>query len=329
MRVLLTGAAGFLGANCLRHLLDETDWEFVCPVSFRHRGVPERITTTVSSAERARVDVITTDLATPVADTTARLFGPIDHIVNFASESHIPRSIADPVLFVTNNINLMLHLLEYARDRPVSSFVQISTDEVYGPAMSGAHSEWDPILPSTPYSASKAAQEALGIAYWRTFGVPLVLVNTMNPIGVMQDPEKFLPTVIGKVRRGETVDIHAGADGTVGSRVYVHARDLAAAVLHLLQRPVCLNGQAERPDRWNVVGERDVDNLELAQLIAHELGLVLKHRVVDSDRPGHGLRYALDGSKLAAAGWKPRYSIEAAVAQVVAWSLEHPLWTER
>lgn len=333
MRVLLSGASGFLGANFLRHALDTTDWQFACPASFSHRGVPERITTTVDADEMGRVDVITCDLASPVADTTAALFDKPEIIVNFASESHIPRSLANPVPFVQNNINAMLHLLEYARTLPnLRAFVHISTDEVYGPAEdrgNGGHVEWSPILPSTPYSASKAAQEALGISYWRSFGVPLVIVNTMNPIGPMQDPEKFIPMTIGKVLRGETVQIHAGADGEIGSRVYVHALDLAAAITHVLRRSPALYPGAERPDRWNVVGERDVDNLELALLIAAEVGLPLRREVVVSDRPGHGLRYALGGSKLEATGWGPTRTIERSVAQLVEWALANPLWTNR
>jgi dTDP-glucose 4,6-dehydratase len=331
MRVLLPGASGFLGANCLRYLLDTSDWDIVCPVSFSHRGVPERITQTVAADEWSRVTVVTCDLAAPIADTTAALFGHIDYVINFASESHIPRSLADPVPFVQNNINLMLHLLEYARTQRLRAFVQISTDEVYGPSAEGGHAEWSPILPSTPYSASKAAQEALGISYWRSFGVPLVLVNTMNPIGPMQDPEKFVPMVIGRVLRGETVQIHAGPDGEIGSRVYVHARDLAAAIDHVLRDWPALYGQpyVTRPDRWNVVGERDVTNLDLAQLIADCIDLPLRYEVIVADRPGHGLRYALDGSKLTGAGWKPTRRIEDSVAELVAWSRVNPLWTNR
>ena len=330
MRVLLTGGSGFLGANFLRHALDTTGWDMVCPASFTHRGVPERISLTVRTAcpvnEWERVQVVTCDLSTPVADTTAALFGKPDVIVNFASESHIPRSLANPVPFVQNNINVMLHLLEYARTLPnLRAFVHISTDEVYGPAAEGGHKEWSPILPSTPYSASKAAQEALGISYWRSFGLPLVLVNTMNPIGPMQDPEKFIPMTIGKVLRGETVQVHAGADGEIGSRVYVHTNDLASAVLFLADRPIL----GHWPPRWNVVGERDVNNLELARLIADALGLPLHFEIVASDRPGHGLRYALDGSKLAAAGWKPTRTIEQSVAELVEWSLANPLWANR
>jgi len=151
----------------------------------------------------------------------------------------------------------------------------------------------------------------------------------MNPVGPMQDPEKFIPMVIGRVLRGETVQVHAGAGGEIGSRVYVHASDLAGAITRVLGRDPALYPDAERPDRWNVVGERDVDNLELAELIADALDKPLDFEVVVSDRPGHGLRYALDGSKLAGIGWRPTRTIEESVRELVAWSLANPLWTNR
>ena len=326
MRVLLCGASGFLGANFLAHALHATDWELVCPASFSHRGVPERISLTVAPDDWKLVDVATCDLAAPIADTTATRFGKVDYIVNFAAESSIPRSVAAPVPFVQNNVNLMLHLLEYARALPdLKAFVQVSTDEVYGPCPHGAHREWGPILPSSPYSASKAAQEALAIAYRASFGLPLILVNTMNPLGPMQDPEKFLPTLIRQIGAGETVRIHAGADGTVSSRPYIHAADLAEAIAFLLARPV---GQGERPDRWNVVGRRDVNNLGLAVRVADALNMPLHHELVP-DPAGRALRYALDGSKLAEAGWTPTRDIDSIVVEMVAWSLANPLWAER
>lgn len=332
-RVLLTGAAGFLGSHALRHFLDRTDWEMVCPVSFEHRGLPERLTLAVDGDQWDRVAILRCDLSAPIHDTTRARLGRVDAIINYASESHVDRSIRDPVPFVRNNVDLMLSMLEYARNVEPEIFVHISTDEVYGPAPRGyQHKEWDPVLPSNPYSASKAAQEALGIAYWRTYHVPLVLINCMNLIGETQDPEKYLAKLIKHIILGEEVPIHATRDGTIGSRYYLHASELADAALFLINRgSVARVGADARPDRWNVVGDREVDNYELAQMVADLLGNPLKSRLVDFSqfRPGHDLRYALDGAKLDAAGWRRNLTFEEALRRIASWSVNHPEWALR
>lgn len=336
---LLTGAGGFLGSHCLRHLLVNTDWRIVCPITFAHKGTPERIITAVDTeAWWPRIQIVKCDLSARITDVTAARFASFGQqpsvIINYASESHVDRSITDPTSFVRNNVDIVLNLLDYARTLSLDAFVQISTDEVYGPAPRGAdHREWDPIVPSNPYSASKAAQEAVAIAYWRTYAIPLIMINCMNLIGETQDPEKFVPMVIGRVLRGETVPIHASAAGEIGSRYYLHARNLADAVLFLLRRGQLASyaGGANRPDRWHVVGEREITNLEMAQMVAETLGAPLRYELVDfhTSRPGHDLRYALDGGKLAAAGWVPPVSFELSLKTLVSWTLRNPLWSER
>lgn len=340
-RVLLTGASGFLGSHCLRHLLMNTDWHIVCPVSFKHHGVPERIKSSawglmddVDSAHAKRIDVIWCDLSSPIADTTIRQIGGIDYIINYAAQSHVDRSIIDPVGFIQNNVNVVLNVLELARIVRPKIFIQISTDEVYGPApLDYAHREWDCHIPSNPYSASKSAQEAIAISYWRTYGVPVVITNCMNLIGEMQDSEKFVPMTIKKVLSGDTVTIHGAPGGRIGSRFYLHARNLADAVLFLLRRYDYVplgeyNTGADRPDKWHIVGEREVSNLEMAQLIATYLDRELHYEIVDfhSSRPGHDLRYALDGSKIADIGWLPPISFEKSLKRMIDWTLLHPLW---
>lgn len=346
MKILLTGAAGFVGAHVLRHILQNTDWNVVCPVSFKHKGMPVRITSSVEIDQWHRVKVIRRDLATPLipADT-----GPIDVVMNVASESHVDRSIDAPREFIDNNVQLMMSMLDFARYAKPKLFLQMSTDEVYGPAPVGyAHKEWDTILPSNPYSASKAAQEAICIAYWRTYGVPVVITNTMNIIGEMQDPEKFMPKVMQHVAQGKEMPIHTDEYDQPGSRFYLHARNLADAWvwltrLYLDPRPVAgfvVDGRFfpdmvpsfadgnDRPDKWHIVGERELDNVEMAQLIADAMGKELLWKPVHfhQSRPGHDLRYALDGSKLADAGWKAPFSLEDSLRKTVQWTLAHPEW---
>jgi dTDP-glucose 4,6-dehydratase len=257
-----------------------------------------------------------------------------DIIFSVASDSHVDRSIAYPGRTWLNNTKLIYELLEFARWARPRLFLQCSTDEVYGPAPAGeSHAEWAPIIPSNPYSASKAAQEALCVAYWRTFGVPVVLTNTMNMIGERQDVEKYLPKVIRKVLRGETLEVHGCHEtGRIGSRVYTHARNYADALVFLAGREPSSYDRAldNRPDRWNVVGEQEIDNLKLARWVAGVLGRPLAHRVVDfhATRPGHDMRYALDGRKLADAGWTPPVRLEDAVERTVRWFANNPDWLE-
>ena len=331
-RVLLTGASGFVGAHVLRHLLINTNSHVLCPVTFRHRGNADRIASSLQDHPewQERVTVEMCDLAGPLAESQLKRWGDVDTILNVASESHVDRSIADPAGFITNNVAIITTLLEYARWARPRFFVQTSTDEVYGPAPLGyAHREWDAIVPSNPYAASKAAQEAVCVAYWRTYGVPILLTNTMNMFGEMQDPEKFVAKAIRLLCRGESVPVHVSPEGVSGSRFYLHARNLADAWLHLTTRDVVRHADgADRPDRYHVVGEREITNIDMVRLIAEFLGVEPNWHAVDfhSSRPGHDLRYALDGAKLADTGWRHPYSLEKSLAKTIEWTLTHPEW---
>jgi dTDP-D-glucose 4,6-dehydratase len=179
-------------------------------------------------------------------------------------------------------------------------------------------------------SASKAAQDAISHAYWRTYGLPVVVTHTMNIIGERQDPEKFVPKVMSYVLAGDTIPIHGSADGRPGTRFYLHARNQADALLHIIEtvRPALHADGATEPDSFNVVGEREVDNLTMARMVAETIGQSLRYELLEfhSARPGHDLRYALDGSKLAASGWKPPVPLEESLARTVRWTLAHREW---
>lgn len=326
-----------MGSHVLNHILATTDWDVVTLASWKHKGTPERIeqVLSVDPLWKHRVEVITHDLESPIPERTRARIGQVDYIVNVAAESHVERSITDPVPFVQNNVNLVLNMLELARGMDgLKMFLQISTDEVYGAAPVGHnHAEWEAIIPSNPYSASKACQEAIAISYWRTYGVPVVLTNTMNLFGEMQDPEKYTAQLIRKINNGELVTVH-GAPGNIGSRYYLHARNQADALLYILKNlPAHLyvvDGPVDRPDRYNIVGDLELNNLEMAERVAHHLGKELRFEFVDfhaiTDRPGHDRRYALDGTKLRELGWKAPVDFEQSLAQYIKWTLEHPEW---
>ena len=340
-RCLLSGAGGFWGHHCFEHVLTETDWDVVATDSFRHPGKTDRITQVLDGREdwRERVTVITHDLTAPFsAQAAARIAGPgLDYVIAAASESHVDRSIADPVPFMMNNTAVMLNTLELARVTRPQAVVVISTDEVYGSETGGiTHPEWDVILPSNVYSASKAAQEAAAISYWRTYGVPVIIVNCVNLLGERQDAEKFIPMVIRAVLRGEQVTVH-GADGDIGTRYWLHCRNLADGITFLLGRrpPVmfpfhAVRGapRARRPDRYNIACPDRISNLELAQMIAGIMGRPLDYRLegFPAARPGHDPHYGLDTARITALGWRPPVPFAESLERTVKWTAANPAW---
>jgi dTDP-glucose 4,6-dehydratase len=332
-RVLLTGASGFFGSHLLRHLMVNTDWEFVCPCSWQHKGTPERLENAIDGLDKSRVTVITHDLSAPMTETTKKRLGHIDYILNIASNSHVNRSIDNPGEFILGNTALAYNMLELAREIKPEIFLQFSTDEVYGVAPEGVnHKEWSSIVPSNPYSASKACQEATAISYWRTYNVPVILTNTMNLFGETQDSEKYTAKLVNKIYNNEMVTVH-GSVGNIGSRFYLHARNGADAVFYILKNllPKLYNeGENMLPDRYNIVGDIEMDNLELAKLIAKILGKELKYELVDfhAGRPGHDRRYALDGTKLKELGWTAPAGFEDSLKKSIEWTLkpENKLW---
>jgi dTDP-glucose 4,6-dehydratase len=338
VKILLTGASGFVGSHVLRHLLTYTDAKIVCPVTFRHKGLPERIESSIcTNPEWARrVDIPHWDMTEMPSFSVMHAINDCDVFMNIASESHVDRSIKYPVEFTMNNVRLIQNLVQVARLVRPEIILQMSTDEVYGPAPEGySHREWDPACPSNPYAASKAMQEVYCIAAWRTYGLPIVITNTMNIIGEMQDPEKFVPMVIKKILDEEKIPVHCSPEGVPGSRFYLHARNLADAWLWLVNRAgedwdiqMYADGSS-RPSRFNIVGEREVDNIEMVKMIGRAMGredYQIDKTDFHSGRPGHDLRYALDDSKLRCHGWYPPVALDTSLKKTVEWTLEHPEW---
>jgi dTDP-glucose 4,6-dehydratase len=331
---LLSGVSGFFGAHQLEHLLENTDWHITGIASWQHKGTPERVEEVLKGNPewKDRVTIITHDLNAPFTERTKQRIGEVDYIINVASDSHVDRSITDPVPFVQNNVNIALHMLEFAREVKPEKFIQFSTDEVYGPAPVGInHKEWSTILPSNPYSASKACQEAIAISYWRTYGVPVIITNTLNLFGEMQDAEKYIAKAIRCVESGDTLTVH-GKEGDIGSRFYIHARNAGDAVLHIIEnvKPVEYSdgGKIDRPERFNVVGFDELNNLEIAQLVAEIMGKELNYEFTDfhHTRPGHDRRYALDGMKLKEAGWQAPIPLTKSLKKYIDWTLKNPNW---
>ena len=321
MRVLLTGGAGFIGHHLLEHLWKNTDWEIVVLDRLDSAGNLNRITDIECfDANKHRLKVVYHNLRASINQSVARNIGPIDIILHLAAASHVNRSISDPMSFVEDNVVGTVNLLQYARGlKNLKTFVNFSTDEVFGPAPDGvSFKEDDRYNSGNPYAASKAAAEEFCVAFHNTYGLPVINTHTMNVFGERQDPEKFVPMTIRKVMAGETVFIHSDQTCTrSSSRFYIHARNVAAAVLHILKHG------SRAGEKYNIAGEMELTNLEVAFIIADTLGQKLNYVMVSpdkSDRPGVDMRYALDDSKMKSLGWKIPMPLSESLKSTILWT---------
>lgn len=317
--VLLTGGCGFIGTHTVEYWLSQTDWDITVLDGLRHAGDASRLAR-IAGYDPKRVRVLWHDLRSPIPASLSCEIGKVDYLVNMASDSHVDRSISDPAPFILNNTALAVNVLDYARRAKPAKVIQVSTDEVFGPAKGGqSHKEADPLKPSNPYSASKGAQELIAMAYWRTYGVPVAITRTMNNFGRYQHPEKYVPMIVERLLAGKAIDIHAKPlvpnpdpynpqHWLPGSRVWLHASNHASALTYILEKVdfAVYDDDTDTPTRFNIAGEIEVDNYQLGWHAAKVLDVPYHHRFVDyhSQRPGHDLRYSLDGSALAAHGWK-------------------------
>lgn len=333
--LLLTGISGSIGIHCLSQIMKLTDWDVIGIDSFRHKGLSDRVASHLNDhpQDKERVRILTHDLIAPISEMTRDKIGHVDYIINMASLSDVEASILDPVPFVQNNINITLNMLEFARAVKPSTFIQISTDEVYGPTdgKEKGYKEWDAHVPSNPYAASKSAQEALAISYWRAYNVPVIITNTMNNYGEMQSSSKFPVMVQKAIANGKEITIHADKDGEIGSRSYIHSQNFSDALVFILKNlPPYLHipGKVDRLDRYHIAGEKQLNNLELAQLIAKLMGKELKYKISDAQtmRPGHDKHYGLDDSKLKALGWSHPVSFEESLANTIKWQSVNDIW---
>ena len=335
-RILITGGAGFIAHHVIDKVMSSTDWDIVTLDRLDFSGNLNRLNEVVSAypeKERMRVKVVHHDLKSEINPEISKTIGDIDFIAHLAAGSHVDRSITYPLEFVMDNVVGTAHILDYARKlNHLERFAYFSTDEVFGPAPKGVnYKENDRYNSTNPYSATKAGAEELVVAYENTYGLPSLITHTMNVFGERQNAEKYIPMVIKKVRDQELVTVHSNSEKTIaGSRHYIHAEDVAEALLFLYN----YNITSLKPDKtgakchkFNIVGKDEIDNLELAQFIAKTQGKTLKYKMVDfhSQRPGHDLRYALDGTKMANMGWSPESAFER-LESTIKWTLENERW---
>jgi dTDP-glucose 4,6-dehydratase len=340
--VLITGGAGFIAHHVIDKILKETDWHIVSLDRLDISGNLNRLHDMLQDHDprevARRLRIIFHDLKAEVNSQIIADIGNVDIVLHLAAGSHVDRSITYPMEFVQDNVVGTVNMLDYARKHMpnLERFVYFSTDEIYGIAPAGvAYKEYDRYNSTNPYSASKAAAEEFCVAYENTYKMPIVVTHTMNVFGERQHPEKFIPATIQKVRDGETVVIHADPSRTVaGSRMYIHAKDVAEGLMFILNLEDYQHtgdyGHAHCP-KFNLVGTEEIDNLTLAQMIAAAVGKELKYEMTDfhTSRPGHDMRYALDGGLLKSLGWEPKIKLSERIKGMVDWTLEHERWLRK
>lgn len=330
-KIVITGMAGFCASHIFEHFLRYTDFDIIGldKLTYASNGLDRvRDVEAFNVGNASRVKMFAVDLQLPLSEGVKKEIGEVDYILNLASESHVDRSIKDPVNFIENNVKLVLNMLEWARElKGLKKFIQFSTDEVFGTAPNGiAYKEQDRHNAGNPYSASKDAQESICRAYANTYGVPINITNSMNIIGERQHPEKFLPLCIRKIQNGEVIQIHANEDLTKsGTRHYLHARNIAQALNFILEKTdEKLDKEDAAKGCWNIVGDAEIANDEFARMIGRLMGKEAKVELISfhSSRPGHDLEYRLDGSKLKNAGFNYPISFEETLKKVINWTLK-------
>lgn len=324
-RVLVTGMCGFIGSHFAEAILKTTDWHLVGLDRLDQTSTLHRLSETDAFRQHAdRLTFVWHDLKAPINEFVAAEIGAVDTILHLAASTHVDRSIVDPASFVLDNVLGTCHLLEWARHVPsLRILINFSTDEVFGHAPVGiAYRENDRYRSGNPYSASKAGAEELCVAYHNTYKLPVVTTHCMNAIGERQHFEKYVPLLIRKILLGEKILIHSDPTRTKpASRFYIHARNIWNAVAFLIER-------GQPGEKYNICGDREVDCLEMAKLVAGILERPFTHELVDvhSERPGHDPRYGLDPTKLRDMGFRQPVTFEESLRRTVKWFEANPRW---
>ncbi len=314
-KFLITGGAGFIGSNFIRYLLGkQNDIEIVNLDKLTYAGNQDNLR---DIADDKRYRFVKGDICDE--KLVDGLIRGADAVVNFAAESHVDRSIGHPDDFIRTDIFGAFVLLEASRKHGVERFVQISTDEVYGSTEKDFFREEDPLMPSSPYSASKSGADRLAYSYYVTYKLPVVIPRSSNNFGPFQYPEKLISLFVTNALDDKKLPIYG--DGK-NIRDWIYVQDNCEAIEAVMERGG--NGEV-----YNVGGGNEKTNLEITETILRELGKSRELMMFVEDRKGHDRRYAMSIKKIGKLGWKPRYGFEEAMKETVRWYSENRWWWEK
>ena len=312
MRLVVTGGAGFIGSNFVRFMLRRyDDLEVVNLDKLTYAGNLENLR---DIEDDARYTFVKGDIC-DAAVVRAALQGA-DAVVNFAAETHVDRSISGPQDFISTDVLGTHTLLEAVRELAIARYVQISTDEVYGSTETGSFTEESDLVPSSPYSASKAGADLLVLAYHRTYGAPVLITRSSNNFGPWQYPEKIIPLFIINAIDDQALPVYG--DG-LNVRDWLYVDDNCAGIDAVLRKGAL--GEV-----YNIGGGNEVRNLALTRQILELLGKSPELIRFVADRPGHDRRYSIDCGKLQALGWRPATPFETGLERTVSWYRDNPPW---
>jgi dTDP-glucose 4,6-dehydratase len=314
MRLLVCGGAGFIGSTFARQRLREHGDQVTVLDKLTYAGREENLRDLADENGFAFVRAGIEDAAAVAAAIES---SGAEAVVNFAAETHVDRSIAEPDAFVTTHALGTYVLLEAARAHGLR-YLQVSTDEVYGSIESGTFTEQSPLAPSSPYSATKAGADLLVLSYFHTYGLETVICRGSNNYGPYQYPEKLIPLMVLNALHGDSLPVYG--DG-MQVRNWIHSTDFARAISHVLQNGVV--GEV-----YNAGGPDEEPNMTVVERIVELTGAAASQIEHVADRPGHDVRYSLSSEKVRALGWEPRVRFEQGLAETVAWYRENEWWWE-
>jgi dTDP-glucose 4,6-dehydratase len=316
LKLLVAGGAGFIGSNFIRHIMvTRPDWRVVNVDKLTYAG---NLANLKDVSEDPRYRFHRADICD--VDAVAEIFSKEkpDAVANFAAETHVDRSIDDPALFLKTNVLGTQVLLDAARTFGVRRYLQISTDEVYGSlGATGRFSEDSPLKPNSPYAASKASADLLVRAYFKTYGLPVVVTRCSNNYGPYQFPEKIIPFFVTLLHEGKPVPVYGDGKNV---RDWIHVADHSRAVEAVLTR-------GTPGEVYNVGGGNERTNIEITKLLLAAMGKDDSYMKFVPDRPGHDRRYAIDDARIRAElRVVPQVPFEEGLADTVRWYLSNESW---